>query len=227
MSKILVLGATGACGRHVVREGLNSNMSVRTVGRRKDDSLDSSVEQVVVDMNNLESLSDEEGKRVWGERNTLAMCLGTTRAQAGSTSEFTRIDYEIPLTACKQFYKENPHGHLILLSASGSNINSPFLYPKTKGQLEQSVQQIGFPRVSILQPGFLEMPQGETRSHSRWMESVAASVLPVFRWIAPTKIAVSTVDVGKAIVKLASDKIEGGGTTIYSNADIQQLAKEL
>lgn len=47
---------------------------------------------------------------------------------------------------CKDFH---------LVTAQGSNKNSWFLYPKTKGLVEQEVTDMAFNRLSIYRPGLL------------------------------------------------------------------------
>lgn len=43
-----------------------------------------------------------------------------------------------------------------LLTSQGANKNSWFLYPQTKGEVEDKVQQLQFARTSIFRPGMLQ-----------------------------------------------------------------------
>ena len=43
-----------------------------------------------------------------------------------------------------------------LLTSQGANKDSWFLYPQTKGQVEDKVQQLKFKRISIFRPGMLQ-----------------------------------------------------------------------
>ena len=49
------------------------------------------------------------------------------------------------------------------MTAQGSNSNSMFLYPKTKGEVENFVQDLGFSKLTIYQPGLLLCPREESR----------------------------------------------------------------
>ena len=56
------------------------------------------------------------------------------------------------LNFAKTFMEANPNNnklHFLLVTAVNSDANSFFLYPKTKGQLEQGIAEMGFDKVSI------------------------------------------------------------------------------
>ena len=65
------------------------------------------------------------------------------------------------LTAHSKYLVGVEHFHLMM--AQGSNANSMFLYPKTKGEVENFVQDLGFSKLTIYQPGLLLCPREESR----------------------------------------------------------------
>ena len=53
--------------------------------------------------------------------------------------------------------------HFHLLTSTGSNSKSPFLYPATKGKVEEFCEALTFPKLTIYQPGLLLCPREESR----------------------------------------------------------------
>lgn len=101
-------------------------------------------------------------------------CLGTTIKQAGSKAAQRKVDFEYQFI-CAQMAANNGMTHYCLVSSSGANTHSISRYLKIKGELEQQVKQLGFSRVSILQPSLLV---GD-RSELRVAEKIGEVVLPL------------------------------------------------
>lgn len=94
--RAVVVGATGATGREVVRELLHNNWQVTTVSRRNfsfDEfkPKESKLTQLQSDFSNTNELIN-----LWTNHDALFNCLGTTRGQAGSAEAF--VDVEVELT---------------------------------------------------------------------------------------------------------------------------------
>ncbi|KAI9492494.1 hypothetical protein BDB00DRAFT_828469 [Zychaea mexicana] len=243
----LVLGATGAVGKQLLLDVLkNGNYSrVITLGRRPaplDDSIpQQNLEQKTVDFDNLEA-SRAEFRNV----NDVYCCLGTTRADAGSAEAFRRIDQTYVLNSAKIIAEENKPTtaaaaaaesstlspvHFLYCSSKGSNKNSMFLYPQSKGQTEEGIIKAGFQRVSIFLPGFLEVQ--EPRPRSRLGEQVLGAIFtPVNRYM-NLHMAIPTSSVGQAMHKVAMQQqskavpADAKETKVeyYSNKDMEDLTK--
>jgi oxidoreductase len=89
--------------------------------------------------------------------STVFCTLGTTRAQAGSAARFVEIDKGYVISSAKLIKQQNQDRdiHYLYCSSIGANKNSMFLYPKTKGEIEDELENVGFKRVTIFRPGFL------------------------------------------------------------------------
>jgi NAD(P)H-binding len=66
--------------------------------------------------------------------STVFYCLGSTRKDAGSASNFVHIDLGY-LQSIAPLCKEAGVQHFSLVSSQGASASSPFLYMKTKGQV--------------------------------------------------------------------------------------------
>jgi len=165
----LIIGATGATGRHVLTELLASNHFTRVVevGRRvtppetlanvagKDKLV-----QKVVDFENTQvaewKLKDENADVVF-------VTLGTTRAAAGSQERWDKIDREIPLSVANDARIPGKDQRIVYLSSGGANAGSMFSYIRSKGLTEQGLMKAGYTDAIMFRPGLLKAQRDESR----------------------------------------------------------------
>ena len=98
-------------------------------------------------------------------------CLGTTRKDAGSAEAFRLVDLHIVLAAAEAA-KEADVPHFSVVSAVNAKSSSWFLYPKTKGIMEDGVKALAFPYTTIARPGLLKRP------NPRFVEKVGLMCMP-------------------------------------------------
>jgi oxidoreductase len=147
------------------------------------------------------------------------ICLGTTRKDAGSDQAFTKVDHDYAYECCKLF-KESSVKSLMLLTSTGSNESSMFLYPRTKGLLERHVRELGFDHLAIFRPGLLGLEEGDKRGSPRLFENLA---LRTFAMLGNPKFAVIASSlVAKAMSKIGSTCTEP--FKIYEHHDIHTIA---
>lgn len=172
--KVLLLGATGLTGG-LVLEGLLAADQVsqvvaptrralsighETIGHEK-------LQQATVDFAQLEDHA--ELFRV----DAIICCLGTTIKKAGSRKRFRDIDYGYAFKAAELGRQQGAEA-FILMSAVGASPSSPVFYSRTKGELEEDLKGLGYPYLSIYQPGLL---LGE-RSEHRTAEALGMKAMP-------------------------------------------------
>ena len=219
--KAIILGSTGAVGKALVTELTASGIydEVRTITRRQYDFKNNSPQlvQKVINFDELDSHKD-----VFQGANDIYVALGTTRADAGSAANFLKIDQELVVTATKATITEGIDQQVLYVSSSGASEGSYFLYPKSKGQTERRLKELGV-RTIIFRPGLLGLK--ENRETARRGESIARVVAVGLRGIG-LRSATSTVEeVAKAMLVVAKDKSTPTGTVI-SNADILTLSSK-
>lgn len=125
------------------------------------------LEQLIVDFNNLDA---EEERQKFAGFDAAFCCLGTTKAKAGSAEAFRRVDYDFVVNSARALAERNEHLHFLLVSSVGTNANSWFLYPRTKGEAERDVSALSFDHVSIVRPSVLVAPR---RPETRFMEHLS------------------------------------------------------
>lgn len=175
---LLIAGATGLVGRHVVTSAVASPRFGRivTIGRRRlsEDVLPNdvveSVEQHVVDYDALDASTG------WADIDVVICALGTTMKRAGGKARFRMVDYDYPL-ALARHVREKGARHFILVSSMGADPESRIFYSRVKGEVEQDLRKAGFDRLTLARPTLL---LGE-RDESRFGEDLARRLRFVMR----------------------------------------------
>ena len=217
--KAFILGSTGAIGRELVDELVKSSAwsEVTVVVRRKLEEWDKFSDEEknklkVILKDNLDSLEDPSQWNLAGY-NTLFCCLGT-RTKVGK-DQFIKVDYTYPLFGGKLAAHFNiPHYSLV--SSIGANPKSWFLYPKTKGQVEEALKSLKLPQLSILQPGILL----NRRNDDRFGEKIASYI--------PFAPKIESRDVARALrieAELQAKTPHENTAVTYSNKDLLNIVK--
>ncbi|TMN88081.1 short chain dehydrogenase [Pseudoalteromonas phenolica] len=150
MRKVIVLGATGLIGKHLVKQlaGCEHISQIVAVTRRKVTYTDPKIENIVIDFNQLE----QHGALFKGD--ILFSCLGTTKKQVGTRAAQRIVDLDYQLKIAKQASENGVRGYF-LVSSSGANTKSNNAYLQMKGELEDKVKRLAFEQIAIFQPSLL------------------------------------------------------------------------
>ena len=143
----LILGATGATGKELVKELLNNPnfYKISVFGRRVPDIVNKKLFKYKIDFSELNKIK----KLLSGD--ILFSALGTTLKQAGGKKQQFLVDYTYQYEFAK-IAVENGTKNYSLVSSTGADKNSFFFYPKIKGELEESVKKLPFNKIQIFQP---------------------------------------------------------------------------
>ena len=148
--KALIIGATGATGKDLVTQLLadDTYSEVHCFVRKPLALTHPKLHAHVVDFETPEAWADLL-------RGDVAFsCLGTTLAVAGSKEAQWRVDYDYQY-AFAEHCRQNGVATFVLVSAAGATAQSKLFYNRMKGQLEDAVKALGFPRLLIFQPSIL------------------------------------------------------------------------
>lgn len=168
--KVMLLGATGLTGGQVL-QGLLAREEVDQVValvRHRLPTLHDKLAQHEVDFDNLDahaSLFDVD---------TIICCLGTTIKKAGSQAQFRKVDLGYPLKAA-ELGRSHDVRAFILMSAIGASSSSAIFYNRVKGELEDALEDLGYPYLSIYHPSLL---LGD-RKEQRTAEALGIKAMPL------------------------------------------------
>lgn len=129
------------------------------------------------------------------ETDAVICCLGSTRKKAGNAKERDLVDLHLPLTAAA-IAKDCGVKHFLVVSAQGANSKSWIPYNRAKGLLEEGLEILQFPSLTIARPSLL---LGK-RKEKRFFEDLAAKMFtkvppPVFwRPVAADAVARALVE---------------------------------
>ena len=196
--RAVVLGGTGAVGSSLVRELLLSPRceSVLLLVRKQTDlfsthSGNGKIQQRIVEMENLER---ETTQAAIGYEVAFST-LGVGQPRKIHKEEFWKVDVEYNRAFAKGCLKAGIR-HASLLSAVGSNENSPTYYIRVKGSAEKALTDLGFPRLSLFRPSLLV-----TKSlRYGFQDLVTQAVFPKISWMLPSKYhEISVENLGRAM----------------------------
>lgn len=161
--KLMIVGASGLVGRHVLAQAL-SHPAVDAVVAPSRKSLPAhpKLEAPRVD---FERLPEDA---VWWRADAVICTLGTTMKIAGSREAFRRVDHDYPLLVAR-LAKQHGTPAYALNSAIGANPRSRFFYNRVKGELEQALAQLGFASLTCVRPGLIGGDRDEFRAGERGM----------------------------------------------------------
>lgn len=185
--KAILLGATGAVGRDLVRQLLQDDRftELYLLVRRIPEGLSSPGLKI--------ELLDFDQPDQWPElpeADVLFSSLGTTLRDAGSQAAQYRVDYGYQYEVARRAAARGVP-HYVLVSSWGAKPKARSFYPRMKGELEEAVQALPFRRISILRPPLLLRP-GSTRGGERLATAVlrGLSALGLLRAFRPMPTAV-------------------------------------
>jgi len=234
----LLIGATGATGKHVLKELLSSPHYTRVLecGRRVTpiDQITTGkekLEQKIIDFEKLEDAGLSASKC-----DVVLITLGTTKANAGSDAAFEKIDREYVINAARAAKTDDPsHSQrLVYLSVGAANVSSRFLYMRSKGLTEVGLASLGYSDTIVFRPGVLK---GAERSEGRLAEKMAGYVTSVLSHVSVNlEIEVSTLakslvlagKLGSSALPQVAEASKAGGETpfvIIGNQGAVALAK--
>lgn len=153
MSKALIVGATGLVGSEFTKKADSSPVFSEVVAlvRRKLNKNVSSKTQSLIEPD-----SSKWSDIIKQQKNTdvFFSALATTRGAAGGFENQYKIDHDLNLELAKAA-KEAGFKTYVIISSAGANKDSRMAYLKMKGELDEAVAQLKFPRTIIVRPGVL------------------------------------------------------------------------
>lgn len=208
--KALIVGATGAVGKDLLEQLLGDDAfdSIEIFVRREVKTDSPKLKVHVVDFERM------DGWKRLLSGDVLFSCLGTTIKAAGSKEVQWKVDYTYQLEAAKAA-REAGVTTYVLVSAIGASPKAKFFYTRMKGELDEEVIRLGFPRCVILRP-----PSLIRKGSDRFGEKVGVAALKAFNSVGLLRSyrPMPTEEVAAAMIRAA--KGESAGVQIIESQDI-------
>jgi uncharacterized protein YbjT (DUF2867 family) len=219
MIRVLLVGATGLVGQHVIRALVGDpDIALHCLVRAQSRNVSASVVDHVAPVEAWPEL-------IADVRPDVAIsCLGTTWKKSGkSEAAFRAVDHDLVL-ACASAARASGAIQMIAVSSVGASAKSRNFYLRTKGEADDALNALDFQRVDILRPGLLVGERGGDRRIGERL-GIALSPLTDLLMRGPLRSYRSTpaAKVGEAIARLA--RTGGQGRFIHENDAIDRLAR--
>ncbi|KAG8904636.1 Protein fmp52, mitochondrial [Tulasnella sp. 403] len=157
----LLIGGTGATGRHILRGLLASPHFARVVevGRRatplenlQDAPGKEKLVQKIVNFDNIEQEGLAEVKA-----DALVIAMGTNSRH----EDFLKLEGYV-LNAARAAKTDNESQRIVYLSGASAHPKAMFYYSRTKGQTEHALAKLGYSDLVVLRPALMLGRVGET-----------------------------------------------------------------
>ncbi|HDS8776489.1 TPA: NAD(P)H-binding protein [Klebsiella michiganensis] len=210
MSQVLLTGATGLVGGHLLRMLLNAPdiKSIAAPTRRP-------LSDISGVFNPHDPQLTDALAQVVDPVDIVFCCLGTTRREAGSKEAFVHADYTLVIDTALVGKKLGAQ-HMLVVSAMGANAHSPFFYNRVKGEMEEALIAQQWPRLTIARPSMLV---GE-REKKRAGETLLA---PLFSLLPGNLKSIDARDVASALLAEALSPAQEG-VRILSSSQLREKA---
>lgn len=203
---IVLLGATGLVGNECLKLLLRepSVTGVKVYARTP---LTVSDPKLSVRIAPLSAIGQHED---FFTADAVICALGTTIKKAGSQPAFRAVDQDAPLEAARAA-KKNGCVHYIMVSALGADAHSSVFYNRVKGETENGIIALGFPRTTIVRPSLLLGDRKEFRLGERIAALFTPFVPKKYRPVQASAVAAAVV---RSLLQ------NGGGVTIIESSSI-------
>jgi nucleoside-diphosphate-sugar epimerase len=191
MYRVVMTGATGFIGRHVLAAALEQNWSITVLGRKKPSQ--QVAEFVAWDLEGTRRPSQELAC------NTLIHMAADMRPECAAISEAEEVARARELfdLVCKTTL-------VVFVSSQASNRDAPTRYGRVKYQIEQLVTERGG---IVIRPGLVYSAARSSGLHSRLRSLIAMfPIIPDFR-PGPIVQPIHVADLSRAIIRAASGDV--------------------
>ena len=217
MKIALLFGASGLVGSHLLNQLISNNnySKIKLFVRSTIDLNDPKIETIQTDFNNLENHRED----IKGD--DCFFCIGTTKKNSPDKNEYKRVELEVPKQIA-QIAKSNLVNSFVFISSGYADPKSSGDYLKFKGEVEEELKKLNFPKLGVMRPSFL---LGE-RKEKRVGEKIG---IFIFKLISPLLLGplkkmkpIHSEIVARSMIKVANEDLQKN--TFESN-EIMELTK--
>ena len=217
MKTAIIFGSSGLIGNELFKTIIlnNSYEKIKVFVRSIPEINNPKVEIIKTDFTNLKQYKDI----IKGDE--CFFCIGTTKKDTPNKDEYRRIEYNIPIDVAK-IAKENSVNSFFYISSIGANPNASSNYLKNKGQVEEELKNLNFPRLAIIRPSLLV----GNRKSFRLDEVIFTPIMNTLTFFAfgslkkykPIKIK----NVVKSIIYISKNE---PNKTVFESDELEEIAK--
>jgi uncharacterized protein YbjT (DUF2867 family) len=211
----LLFGASGLVGSHVLNQLINNNnySKIKLFVRSSIKISDPKIEIIQTDFNNLENHRED----IKGD--DCFFCIGTTKKNSPDKNEYKRVELEVPKQIAK-IAKSNLVNSFVFISSGYADPKSSGDYLKFKGEVEEELKRLNFPKLGIMRPSFLLGDRKENRIGEKIGIFVFKLLSPIFLGPLKKMKPIHSATVAKAMIAITQND---SSKTIFESNEISEI----
>ena len=215
MKTALVFGSSGLVGGHLLSQLIENDdyNKIKIFVRSEPEINDPKVEIIKTDFNNLENHKED----IKGD--DCFFCIGTTKQNSPDKSEYRRVELEVPKQVA-QIAKSNLVNSFVFVSSGYADPKSSGDYLKFKGEVEEELKRLNFPKLGIMRPSFLLGDRKEKRVGEKIGIFVFKVLSPLFLGPLKKMKPIHSATVAKAMISSANKNLE---KNVFESNEIAEL----
>ena len=216
MKTALVFGSSGLVGGHLLNQLIENDdyNKIKLFVRSEPEINDPKVEIIKTDFNNLE-IHNEDIKG-----DDCFFCIGTTKQNSPDKNEYRRVELDVPKQIA-QIAKSNSVNSFIFVSSGYADPKSSGDYLKFKGEVEEELKRLNFPKLGIMRPSFLLGNRKEKRVGEKIGIFVFKLLSPLFLGPLKKMKPIHSETVAKAMIKISRSEND---QIIFESNEIVKLS---
>ena len=215
MKTALLFGASGLVGNHLLNQLISNNnySKIKLFVRSSIDISDPKIEIIQTDFNNLENHRED----IKGD--DCFFCIGTTKQNSPDKNEYRRVELEVPKQIA-QIAKSNSVNSFVFISSGYADPKSSGDYLKFKGEVEEELKKLNFPKLGIMRPSFLLGDRKEKRVGEKIGIFVFKLLSPLFLGPLKKMKPIHSATVAKAMIAITQND---SSKTIFESNEISEI----
>ena len=215
MKTALLFGASGLVGGHLLDQLISNNnySKIKVFVRSVPEIIDPKIEIFETDFNNLENHKED----IKGDDSFY--CIGTTKQNSSDKNEYKRVELEIPKQIA-QIAKANSVNSFVFVSSGYADPKSSGDYLKFKGEVEEELKRLNFPKLGIMRPSFLLGDRKEKRIGEKIGIFVFKLLSPLFLGPLKKMKPIHSATVAKAMIAITQNN---SSKTIFESNEISEI----
>lgn len=216
-AKVLLTGASGMVGRHVLDHllGHPDVGEIVSIGRRRSDLDNSKLREIIPeDFLDLSPLAAD-----LANVDVCFHCLGVYQSQV-SKKAYVKITCGYQEALTDALATASPEAVFVLFGAQGAKTDGKGMpFARVKGQAENMLQATGFPKKYIFRPGYIH-PTG-TRKPPGWIYRLIMLPIMAKLFARNPSIGITDRDLAQAMVTVGIEAAED--SKVFSNQMIRDV----
>ena len=215
MKTALLFGASGLDGNHLLNQLISNNnySKIKLFARSTINVSDPRIEIIQTDFNNLENHKED----IIGD--DCFFCIGTTKKNSPDKNEYKKVELEVPKQIA-QIAKSNSVNSFVFVSSGYADPKSSGDYLRFKGEVEEELKRLNFPKLGIMRPSFLLGDRKEKRIGEKIGIFVFKLLSPLF--VGPLKKMkpIHSATVAKAMIAITQNN---NSKIIFESNEISEI----